>query len=171
MNTLKATSLIAVGPLLIFMIGAASAQVIAQEDSEFMVELSGQNMVPPTDSQASGLAEFRIMGTDSIEFTLNASDIQGVTSAHLHEGVVGENRPGLIELFFYSSPMDQVSESGTITSGDFQSGTTTAEQQLNDFITVMRAGGTFVTVSTEQNPDGEIRGQVARSSGDNNTLN
>jgi hypothetical protein len=63
MNVMKAMSLIAVGGLLIFMIGVVSVHVIAQEDSEFIAELSGQNVVPPTNSQASGLAEFRIMGT------------------------------------------------------------------------------------------------------------
>jgi hypothetical protein len=166
---MKTTSLIGVSSLLIFIIGSGSIQVVAQEDSQFIAELSGQNVVPPTDSQASGLAEFRIMGTDSIEYTINLTGIAGATSAHLHEGVVGENRPGLIELFFFDSPIDQVSESGTITADNFQSGTTTAPQQLTDFITAMRAGGTYVTVSTEQNPDGEIRGQVTRPSGTTNS--
>jgi hypothetical protein len=61
--------------------------------------------------------------------------------------------------------MDQVSEGGTIKPDDFQGGTLTAQQQLTDFITAMRAGGTYVVL------DGEIRGQVARPSVTNNTRN
>ena len=74
-------------------------------------------------------------------------------------------------MFFYDSPMDQVSESGTINPDDFQGGTLTTQQRLTDFITAMRAGGTYVPVNTEENLDGEIRGQVARPSVTNSTRN
>jgi hypothetical protein len=167
MNT-KVSSL-SIGALLILSGVIVTGQVIAQDENEFTAELSGQNVVPPTGSEATGLAEFRITGTESIDYTVNVTDIQDATSGHLHEGVEGENRLSLIELFFYDSPMDQVSETGTITADNFQGGTTTAQQQLTDFITAMRAGAIYATVSTEQNPDGEIRGQIARSTGANTT--
>lgn len=137
--------------------------VVAQtEDQKLTTELSGVNEVPPTNSSATGLAEFDIMGTDSIRYHVNASNIQDVTAGHLHGGLEGENGPIIVQLFSYDTPMNQVSESGIITEGNssFQGATTTSEQQLKDFMDSMRTGQIYVNIHTEQNPDGEIRGQI-----------
>ena len=138
--------------------------VMAQTEAEqkMTTELSGVNEVPPTNSSSTGLAEFDIMGTDSIRYHVNASNIQGVTAGHLHEGLEGENGPILVQLFSYDTPMNQVSESGIITEGNssFQGGTTTSQQQLTDFMSAMRTGQIYVNINTVQNPDGEIRGQI-----------
>jgi hypothetical protein len=70
---------------------------IAQtEEQKLTTELSGVNEVPPTNSSSSGLAEFDIMGTDSIRYHVNASNIQDVTAGHLHGGLEGENGPILV---------------------------------------------------------------------------
>jgi hypothetical protein len=138
--------------------------VIAQtEEQKLTTELSGVNEVPPTNSSSTGLAEFDIIGTDSIRYHVNASNIQGVTAGHLHEGLEGENGPILVQLFSYDTPVNQVSESGIITAGNssFQGSTTTSQQQLKDFMSAMRTGQIYVNIHTEQNPDGEIRGQIA----------
>jgi hypothetical protein len=138
--------------------------VIAQtEEQKLTTELSRVNEVPPTDSSSTGLAEFDIIGTDSIRYHVNASNIQGVTAGHFHEGLEGENGPILVQLFSYDTPMNQVSESGIITSGNssFQGSTTTSQQQLKDFMSAMRTGQIYVNIHTQQNPDGEIRGQIA----------
>ena len=54
----------------VFMITAAvNHSAIAQTEAvqKLTSELSGENEVPPTESQSTGLAEFNIIGTDSIE--------------------------------------------------------------------------------------------------------
>ena len=137
--------------------------VIAQtEEQKLTTELSGVNEVPPTNSSSTGLAEFDIEGTDSIRYNVNASNIQDVTAGHLHGGLEGENGPIIVQLFSYDTPMNQVSESGIITAGNssFQGSTTTSQQQLKDFMDAMRTGQIYVSIHTEQNPDGEIRGQI-----------
>jgi CHRD domain len=128
---------------------------------------SGENEVPPTESQSTGLAEFNIIGTDSIEYNLNASNIENVTAAHIHGGPEGVNGPILVTLFDHQTPMDQVSENGTITEHNpaFQSGTVTSEQQLHDFMRAMRNGQIYVNIHTEQHPDGEIHGQITTNGG------
>jgi hypothetical protein len=153
-----------IATLVVFMITAAvNHSAIAQTEAvqKLTSELSGENEVPPTESQSTGLAEFNIIGTDSIEYNLNASNIKNVTAAHLHGGLEGVNGPILVTLFDHQTPMDQVSENGTITEHNpaFQSGTVTSEQQLHDFMRAMRNGQIYVNIHTEQHPDGEIRGQ------------
>jgi hypothetical protein len=127
-------------------------------EQKFMAKLSGQDEVPPTDSQATGMAEFTLMGTDSVMYSVNATNIQGVTAGHIHSGKQGENGPIVVTLFKYDSPMNQVSESGSITADKLEG--PMAGKQLLDLSTAMSNGETYVNIHTEQNPNGEIRGQV-----------
>ena len=128
-----------------------------------MAKLSGQDEVPPTNSQATGMAEFTPMGTDSVMYSVNATNIQDATAGHIHSGKPGENGPIVVTLFKYDSPMNQVSESGSITADKLEG--PMAGKQLSDLTTAMSNGDTYVNIHTEQNPNGEIRGQVSGSGG------
>ena len=136
--------------------------VFAQEQ-KFMAKLSGQDEVPPTNSQATGNAEFTPMGTDSVMYSVNATNIQGVTAGHIHSGKPGENGPVVVTLFKYDSPMNQVSETGSITADKLEG--PMAGKQLSDLTTAMSNGGAYVNIHTEQNPNGESRGQLSGSGG------
>ena len=148
---------IAVGAVTINSIGLASAQ-----GQKFMAELSSQEEVPPTDSQATGSAEFTPMGSDSVMYSVNATNIEGVTAGHIHTGQQGENGPIVVTLFKYDSPMNEVSESGSITADKLEG--PMAGKQLSDLATAMGNGSTYVNIHTEQNPNGEIRGQISGAS-------
>ena len=148
---------IAVGTVTISSIGLVSAQ-----EQKFMTQLSSQEEVPPTDSQATGSAEFTPMGTDSVMYNVNATNIEGVTAGHIHSGQQGENVPIVVTLFNYDSPMNQVSESGSITADKLEG--PMAGKQLSDLATAMNNGSTYVNIHTEQNPNGEIRGQISGAS-------
>ncbi|MGD9673876.1 MAG: CHRD domain-containing protein [Candidatus Nitrosocosmicus sp.] len=127
---------------------------------EQVASLSGDQEVPPVDTQATGMAEFTpvIPTNETVDFNVNATDIQGVTAGHIHSGAMGENGPVVVTLFNFDTPQDMVSENGTITAdmleGDMQGMT------IADLITAMKDGNTYVNFHTEQNPNGEIRGQI-----------
>jgi CHRD domain len=127
-----------------------------------MAELSSQEELPPTDSQATGSAEFTPMGSDSVMYNVNATNIEGVTAGHIHSGQQGENGPIVVTLFKYGSPMNEVSESGSITADKLEG--PMAGKQLSDLATAMRNGSTYVNIHTEQNPNGDIRGQISAAS-------
>jgi hypothetical protein len=59
--------------------------------------------------------------------------------------------------------MNQVSESGSITADKLEG--PMAGKQLSDLTTAMSNGETYVNIHTEQNPNGEIRGQISGSGG------
>ena len=140
------------------------------QEQKFMATLSGQEEVPPTNSQATGMAEFTVMG-DNVEYTVNASNIDAVTAGHIHSGKQGENGPVVVTLFTNDSPTNEVSETGSITADKLEG--PMAGKQLTDLATAMTNGETYVNIHTEQNPDGEIRGQISSSavmmSGGNST--
>jgi len=78
------------------------------------MNLSGSEEVPPIQTEATGVAEFT-PGEDSVAYSINATNIEGVTAGHIHLGKQGENGPVVVTLFKYDSPMNEVSESGTFT--------------------------------------------------------
>jgi CHRD domain len=127
------------------------------QDQKFTAKLSSQEEVPPTNSQATGMAEFTVMG-NSVEYTVNATGMQGVTAGHIHSGKQGENGPVVVTLFKNDSPSNEVSETGSITPDKLEG--PMAGKQLTDLASAMNNGDTYVNVHTEQNPDGEIRGQI-----------
>jgi len=132
---------------------------VAQEQ-KFVATLSGQEEVPPTTSQATGMAEVTVTG-ESAEYSVNATNIQGVTAGHIHSGKQGENGPIVVTLFKNDSPTNEVSETGSITADKLEG--PMAGKQLTDLVSAMNNGETYVNIHTEQNPNGEIRGQLTSS--------
>jgi hypothetical protein len=86
-----------------------------------------------------------------------ATNIVGVTAGHIHLGAKGENGPIVVTLFKYDSPMNEVSENGTITADKLEGPMT--GKQISNLASTGANGMLYVNVHTEQNPNGEIRGQ------------
>ena len=134
----------------------------AQGAEKFVADLSVSQVVPPIDSEATGNAEFE-SNTDrsSISYTVNVTDINAVKAAHIHIGEIGQNGPIVVSLFNPETPTGQLSgllSKGNITSDKLEG--PMAGKQLSDLIDVMKSEGAYVNVHTQQNPDGEIRGQI-----------
>jgi hypothetical protein len=142
--------------------GRYTIQAIGQGEERqqqlFLARLSGQEEVPPTNSQATGAAEFELIGEDSMGYSLDATNIEAATAAHIHSGFLGENGPIVVTLFRSDSPTNEVSQTGSITADKLEG--PMAGNQLSDLIAAMRNGETYVNIHTEENPDGEIRGQI-----------
>jgi CHRD domain len=129
----------------------------AQGPPTIVVNLTGSEEVPPVQTEATGIAEFIPMGMDSVDYSVNATNIQGVTAGHIHLGAKGENGPVVVTLFKYDTPMNEVSENGTITADKLEG--PLAGKQISDLATAGGNGSLYVNIHTEQNPNGEIRGQ------------
>jgi hypothetical protein len=129
----------------------------AQGPPTIVVNLTGSEEVPPVQTEATGIAEFIPMGMDSVDYSVNATNIQGVTAGHIHLGAKGENGPVVVTLFKYDTPMNEVSENGTITADKLEG--PLAGKQISDLATAGGNGTLYVNIHTEQNPNGEIRGQ------------
>ena len=131
--------------------------IIAQGPPTITINLTGSEEVPPVQTEATGVAEFIPLGMDSIAYNVNATNIEGATAGHIHLGAKGENGPIVVTLFKYDTPMNEVSENGTITADKLEG--PMAGKQISDLATAGANGTLYVNVHTEQNPNGEIRGQ------------
>src|SRR5215211_4718513 len=133
-----------------------------QQQGRFITELTGFEEVPPVnDTSAIGVAEFKL-GQDNIMYTVNVTDIENVTAAHIHNGQVGENGPIVITLFKEDTPTvamtTGVLSEGNITATNLEG--PMAGKLLSNLTSAMRNEQTYVNVHTQQNPNGEIRGQI-----------
>jgi hypothetical protein len=133
-----------------------SELVFAQGPPIIVINLTGSEEVPPVQTEATGVAEIS-PANDSFGYTINAKDIEGVTAGHVHLGKQGENGPIVFTLFKYDSPMNEVSENGTITADKFEG--PMAGKQISDFAAAGANGSLYFNIHTERNPNGEIRGQ------------
>jgi CHRD domain len=131
--------------------------VSAQEPMTITLNLTGDEEVPPVQTEATGVAEFMVGGTDSIPYTINATNIESATAGHIHLGAKGENGPVVVTLFKYDTPMNEVSENSTITADTLEG--PMAGKQISDLNAAGMNGTLYVNIHTEQNPNGEIRGQ------------
>jgi hypothetical protein len=131
--------------------------VFAQGPPTIVINLTGSEEVPPVQTEATGVAEFIPLGMDSIAYSVNATNIEGATAGHIHLGATGENGPIVVTLFKYDIPMNEVSENGTITADKLEG--PMVGKQISDLATAGANGTLYVNVHTEQNPNGEIRGQ------------
>jgi hypothetical protein len=145
-------------------IGFPTSAFAGEEEQEqrFITELTGFEEVPPVnDTSAIGVAEFKL-GQDNIMYTVNVTDIENVTAAHIHRGQVGENGPIVITLFKKDTPTTAMTtgvlSEGNITATNLEG--PMAGQLLSNLTSAMQNEQTYVNVHTQQNPNGEIRGQI-----------
>ena len=133
-----------------------------EQQERFITELTGFEEVPPVnDTSAIGVAEIKL-GQDNIMYTVNVTDIENVTAAHIHRGQVGENGPIVITLFKKDTPTTAMTtgvlSEGNITAANLEG--PMAGQLLSNLTSAMQNEQTYVNVHTQQNPNGEIRGQI-----------
>jgi hypothetical protein len=145
----------------------------ASAGDNLVAPLSGDEEVPARDTQAVGVATFKLReeGT-ALLFKINVANIDNVVAAHIHCAAAGVNGPVGVTLF--SGPA-----AGGVVNGTLAEGTITAADTGNgcgwtDLASVLAAihnGDTYVNVHTNDGvappntgpgdfPGGEIRGQL-----------
>jgi hypothetical protein len=163
-------TIVLVGMLALGLLALAPA---ARAGDNFVATLSGDQEVPARDTQAVGVATFKLRddGT-ALRFKVNVANIDNVFAAHIHCGAVGVNGPIGVTLFMGAPAGDAVNGTlaqGTITAPDAGNGCGWVD--LAAVLAAMDSGDTYVNVHTDDGvappntgpgdfPGGEIRGQI-----------
>src|SRR5919202_3953517 len=126
------------------------AQQQQSSSQTFTAKLTGKDEVPPINTQVTGMAKFQLSSDGKeLNYDLSATNIQGFMMAHIHQGKSGENGQPVATL--------QMGK-GKVSSSDLQGAL--AGKQISDLADLMKNGGAYVNVHTNQNQNGEIRGQI-----------
>jgi hypothetical protein len=144
----------------VMVVATGSGPSAAYANHEFAANFTGQQEVPPVDTQATGHAILvpALPSNQTIQYFVNATGIQGATQGHVHSGLQGENGPIVVTLFKFDSPQNEVFQKGNITAANLEG--PLQGKTIPDLIAAMKNGSTYVNVHTEQHPTGETRGQL-----------
>jgi CHRD domain len=139
----------------------------------FVATLSSDQEVPARDTQARGVATFKLRqdGT-ALAFKVNVANLDNPFAAHIHCGAVGVNGPVGVTLFMGAPAGGRVNGTlaeGTITAPDPGNGCGWTD--LAAVLAAIGSGATYVNVHTNDGvppintgpgdfPGGEIRGQI-----------
>lgn len=147
--------------------------VRAQEGQSFSATLSGNDEVPPTESNSTGTAKFQVNENNSqVSYWVNITGIKKVNQAHIHNGTTGENGDIVVTLSKGKSAKGddrppQIGFAGNITKDELQG--PLKDKDISDLVSLMSAGNAYVNVHTDKYPDGAIRGQVTSASASTDT--
>ena len=145
----------------------------ASAGENFVAPLSGDEEVPARDTQAVGVATFKLRedGT-ALLFKINVANIDNVVASHIHCGAVGVNGPVGVTLF--TGPAAGGVVNGTLAEGAITAadpGNACGWTDLASVLAAIQSGDTYVNVHTNDGvappdtgpgdfPGGEIRGQI-----------
>ena len=143
-----------------------SAAANRQAVLNFRAHLSGDQEVPPVETNATGQATFQLSRDgESLSYRLIVANIENVRMAHIHRAPAGANGPVVAWLYPSGPPpvtipgrTDGILAEGEITAGDLVGSLNGAD--LSDLIDLIASGETYVNVHTTQFGGGEIRGQI-----------
>lgn len=162
----------------------------AQGTTDFTATLSGKEVVPPVKTDGTGVANFEV-SQSSLNYQISVLNAGTVTTVQIHSGAVGTNGDVLVTLFkskgndgklfddfpklgdlspkFSDISSTTQRSSSFSANGNVQASDLTgplAGKTINDLVSIMQSGNTYVNVLTEEHPKGELRGQIIEANGD-----
>jgi hypothetical protein len=141
MNTVPHKSAIALaGATLIAGLLTAGATLAA----DMKLKLSGDQEVPPVQTQASGAGTITVNDDKSVSGSITTTGINA-TAAHIHEAAMGKNGPVII-------PLEKKSDKEFAVPA----GAKLSDTQYKAF----KAGDLYVNVHSDAHKGGEIRAQL-----------
>jgi hypothetical protein len=136
----------------------------AAQKGVFRARLSADEEVatPPVESDAHGIATFRLSRDGSaLHYRLIVVGLDNLTASHIHLAPAGQN--GGVVAFLYNGGLIEGTHSGMLAEGTITAANllgALAGQPLSALVEALSSGGAYVNVHTQQNPGGEIRGQI-----------
>lgn len=148
---------------------------------KFSAIMTGDKEVPPVSTDTTGRIRVQANSQQqTLDYDLTLTNLNGVvTGAHIHMGRPGFNGPIVADLnapglggAAAASSSSSSSGGGTAMTSNSVSGTIRSTdlkgplegKQITDLVKLIQEGRAYTNVHTEQNPNGEIRGQLLTSS-------
>ena len=140
------------------------------EEEGFRAILNGSEVSPPVSTNLSGIAQLVLDKSSPLNLIYNVTitgiannNDNNVTSVHLHNGIRGYNGTEIKELQILPGyNKDGIVAKGNLSASDSFSSELAGKGDLalNSLIQYIGNGEVYVDVHTQDNPHGELRGQI-----------
>ena len=135
-----------------------SNSVYAQ--NKFRAKLDANNEVPPVDSKAEGVANFKLKD-DAVQSKINITGIADVSGAKILMGNISQSGDPIVDLLKTGEKTersDGVAIKGNFTASDFEG--SMQGKVLSALQSAMAGNQTYVNIMTTAHPDGEVSGHI-----------
>jgi hypothetical protein len=164
---------------------ALSESKLQQQNRSFVAKMTGNNTIPPVNTNATGIVKFQTKAPNNNElyYEINLTNIHNdVARVDIHIGRNTENGPNVVTLYQTTVALPSeiccrsaASESertkfffnGTISTQSFELGPLAGSKNITDLIKLFESGSTYAEVYTYHpkslsfvGGDREIRGQI-----------
>lgn len=175
-NAKVATAIVAASVFAIAVI-ATPVSIYAQQQMNFAANLSGKDMVPPINTNATGTAKLHINTDGSLCYQVSVNNINGVLGAHIGTKN-GTELAALLDPYAVVATQQAYPTgvvNGILTSGDIKSGVNSTVQApfganalhgpligkpVTALDAIIRNNSAYVTIRTLGNETGLIQGQI-----------
>lgn len=157
-------AIIAAMALVMIMAPSISEQVFAVK-TKMSAKLSGQEMVPPVSTQASGDVDIKSK-QGILKYKVNLTGTGEPTGLFVHMGKSGENGDPVVDLLKIRK-MSTTSMGNEVVRGNLTEAIFTGPfvgKTVADFIDLVSNGQAYIVAHTEAHPNGELRGQLQLTS-------
>lgn len=133
--------------------------IFANDNSNFTVQLTGDQEIPSVETKAKGVATFRFNKTNSAaNFQVNVANLDNVRFAHIHLGKSNQNGGVVVTI---KDGKIEGAVNGVYAEGVLLNSNLRGRLLGGDLIILreaLRTGNAYVNVHTDKFPSGELRG-------------
>lgn len=160
----------------IYLVSYFPTYAYAQQDTDFVANLTGEGIVPPVDTAATAVVKFHVNPNETISYDISAHNIDKVFDVYMGT----QDNTNLLEMInpyatvlsgprvtnqfqsaYPTGPIDGELTSGVITADKFYG--SLAGKSISDLVTMMKSGQMQVEIRTVSHEDGEIAGPIMPS--------
>jgi hypothetical protein len=139
--------------------GEIRGQVGLPSFRNYLTMPTGSEVVPAVTTSSSALMEFQSRG-DWMDYRLSVA-ISGLTLVHIHLGTGGTNGP--VEVTLFDDPAGSFAGGGVTFGEDFSHSHMMTLGSIEELLDRIASGEAYIDLHTLANPDGELRGSIAKS--------
>ena len=158
----RVLTMMAMATLVLTMTSAAQAQT-----TRFTADLSGANETPApgVTTGAFGTAEVTWDArTQTLSWIIDVWNMpSGTNNAHFHVGGPGVAGPTVVNIAFPANISNDFRLTGSATAANLTARNDQGIRSWQDFEQSLLGGQTYINIHSNNNPGGEIRGQVLRT--------
>lgn len=141
--------------------GTLSNIICGEASAKKIATLSGDQVVPPVTTNATGHATFKHPDSTTMNYKVNITGITRPSGIGLHEGKIGSNGELIVNLMKHAK--NQTNAAGLTITGSFTASDLLGQMHgktILDLVAAMKSDDTYISVDTQKHPNGEIRGQL-----------